>query len=683
MRRTILAICLLLLALQLLALTSLGPQLWGVHFYAYLPLPIAIASWLVLATMAVLFLAPTKAPDLPSALIAFADRIHDSARWTLPLGMLLAGLLFWLLRSQQTFLGDTWTIMNELAKSEAVHPREPLTRSLQLTVYRWLAPAMANMESTTAIQRSVALTSVAAGMAFVGLSAWIARALTRDRVERVLVCLLLLAQGYAQLFFGYVEFYTLYAFGVGAFVLSALLALRGTMPLLLPGIVLVITCGLHFSAVLLVPAWLLLVAFRWRRGSAVPVARDVGLTVMVVLGLDLLLRSLEEGASVVNSVRSLWAKSELDSVGGSGFGYMFSIEHLRDFSNEQLLVGPWAALLLIVSLVTLLRSGRWKSAELALLFTAATVSLLAQWFMSEPDLGYARDWDLFAPLAVSMTVAGVAGLLRVVDSSHARRGMLLVMLIFSIGHTLPWVWNNASERRALARVETLPLGFGRAEFLVGNWYWRHGELDAAAIWFQRAIEKHPANHSAHYNLGSLRQEQGRSDEAVLSFQHAVNIRPHQTEFLLGLTRALVAAGRSEEALPHLERLRRKEPENFQFALYQGQVLRAIGREQEARRSFREGTASLSPPLRGYQENLDAGLLLTQAGRAEESIDYFREAFRADPNSGTAAYYLAATLWQAGREEQVQPILETALRLELSQPQRRQLRRWLRQLEGDD
>ena len=62
---------------------------------------------------------------------------------------------------------------------------------------------------------------------------------------------LLVAQGYIQLFFGYVENYTFVLLVLAAYTLAALRALAGRAPLLLPGALLVLALALHLSAAVL------------------------------------------------------------------------------------------------------------------------------------------------------------------------------------------------------------------------------------------------------------------------------------------------------------------------------------------------------------------------------------------------------------------------------------------------
>src|SRR6185436_10377018 len=82
------------------------------------------------------------------------------------------------------------------------------------------------------------------------------------RATRVLVFTTLVAQGYLQLYFGYVENYTFLALALAAYALTALRALDGRAPLLAPAACLVLALALHLSAAVVVPSFIVLDACR-------------------------------------------------------------------------------------------------------------------------------------------------------------------------------------------------------------------------------------------------------------------------------------------------------------------------------------------------------------------------------------------------------------------------------------
>jgi Flp pilus assembly protein TadD len=63
-------------------------------------------------------------------------------------------------------------------------------------------------------------------------------------------------------------------------------------------------------------------------------------------------------------------------------------------------------------------------------------------------------------------------------------------------------------------MKTLPLGMGRTEVVVANWYRERGRLDEAADWFRRAPAVNPANARAYAFLAMLLTREGRHEESL-------------------------------------------------------------------------------------------------------------------------------------------------------------------------
>lgn len=657
--------------------------LWGWHFYSFLPVAVAIAAWALWLAAAAWLLWPRGHRELPRRLNALLDRAAARLPLTLLICVVVSAALYWGFRSEQTLLGDSYTIMTDLPSSTELHPREPLTQILQRGLYEALGGFFRGQPSTEVVKRSIAVGSVACGMAFVAVALFLGRALAGGGVG-ILIAMLILSQGYTQLFFGYVENYAYYALGVALFLLAGIQFVRHRCPLIVPIIIFVFTVALHVSAIALAPALLYLIGFGFLRSSRTRCARDLVLGVAALMGLSIALGKLQPGASLLNSLRDVLFWAERDTGGGTGLSYMLSATHLRDFLSEHALTGPFALFLFLPTLALGLSRRAWRHAEFSFLAVAALAATAAEWLTSEPSLGYARDWDLFAPLTITMTVAGIAGMMLWIRNDATRRLLLASSLLLSLVHLAPWIYNNHSEQLALRRMEILPLGLGRAPFMVANWHWRHGDNATAMAWYAKAVQEHPLNHAAHFNLAAVLEEEGRHDEAVLSYERALAVRPRQREFRLALVRALIAARRQDAALEHLAELRRLNPDHYEFALYQGELFLALGRRVEAKQAYEAGVTVLNRPAFAvsseFQSQLDAGMLMLRSGRDQAALPYLQNALAKDANSGRCAYLLSATLWRLERRQEARPYIERALELELPSEQRQQLSRWARALE---
>lgn len=119
---------------------------------------------------------------------------------------------------------------------------------------------------------------------------------------------------------------------------------------------------------------------------------------------------------------------------------MFSWGHLIDMINEQLLTAPAA----IPGLLLLLAMGnirRQVTPWTRFLLLAAGLYLLFTWTWN-PDYGGQRDWDLFSPVAIPLTLLFVDRLRAASPEPDSFRRAALALIIAQGFHTLAWIYQN-------------------------------------------------------------------------------------------------------------------------------------------------------------------------------------------------------------------------------------------------
>ncbi len=638
-----------------LAAGLLRDSWWGFHLAAFAPTPLVVAVVVILLGALAWFLfGSAELPDSP----LFLNR---PARTTVVVA-LVGGALFWGFRSEQRLLGDAQPLATDLVGGQNFHPRQPLTYRLQQSLYQQLDSIFARegREPVDVAHRTVAVGSVVAGMLFcavaMGLGGTIAGSGT---LASLLVALLLVSQGFALLFFGYVENYTFYTLAIGMFVLEALLYLRGRTSLMAPGLTLLLAVALHLSAVALVPAFAVLAGHgltNHRRDTL----RDLGLLAVGTVGTHFILSQMFVDYGLTVGVRDLLEIARRDHGGGAGLSYTWSATHLRDFFNSQWLLGPVSALVATATLVHGFARG-WREPEARFLAVATLTFLAGSFLMSEPLLGYARDWDLFAPAGVvyATTVAYF-----VARHGVSRERVLLLLLAVSATHTTLWVANNHVEARALERFKTLPLGLGRTQVVVGNWYYRHQETAQAQQWFHAALEENPYNANAFGLLGAVQAGEGNLEEAAASFQNAVGLRPDKQVFRNNLVAALMELDRAPEALPHLRWLVNKLPNQITYLRLLEQVLtggepasKATTANDELRQVRLQLLAHLEQQLVANSNDvsalIEAGILMHRLGHASDAVALLRRAQELAPNHPRADR-LADWIYSAQQDARAEP-----------------------------
>ena len=362
----------------------------------------------------------------------------------------LGPLVFWRFRLVHTRWGDAYILSQAIA-----HPDVRLTYTWQapLTVYLharlW---ALGNrLWGWPDAMTAYALTSVVAGGVFLLVLSILSRELHGDRTSAGITFGLVATLGTMQLFFGYVENYTLPVVGILGYLWLAWRCLRGCVSPLWPALVLAITHGLHPSTVVLAPS-LLYLGWAWARaggerryGAAV---WRIALPMLLVAGGVIIL--MESGG---HGLRYLVGDDRPG--GGDGRWFvplwevttrwehytMFSWGHLIDIVNQQLLTAPVAlpGLLALVSLA-------WPRVRLTtpwtrLLLLAAGGYLLFIWTWN-PDYGGQRDWDLFAPAAIPLTLLLSDRLTAALPEPEARQQAGLMLIAVQAFHTLAWIYQN-------------------------------------------------------------------------------------------------------------------------------------------------------------------------------------------------------------------------------------------------
>lgn len=528
--------------------------------------------------------------------------LSPDGRWP-ALGRVLAALgvlgslaCFWLFRAGHTLWGDGRPLTQHVPAGERFHPLEPLTALLQHYVYVLGRPLFQSrwVPIEDVARDAIGLGSAVAGALFVPVAWLLAESFsTRHRPAESagaargafgivpLGFLVLVAQGYVQLFFGYVENYTYYTLALGIYLLAAHRFIVGRAPLLLPAMALVFAIALHLSAVSMLPSFVVLAVAglgeRARRGAALRDLAVCGVVFAAAAGAGSLFDSgYDLGRTLGGVLGGLWTDIMVTQR-----AYFGSAIHVRDFLNEQLLIGPLGLFLFMpLGMASLLSPARRDPGVQFSLATGAGY-LGASWIAGDSNLGYSRNWDLLAPAGLVFATAGLHLVLRAGWKLTDLRRWLLFAATVSLLHTVPWIAMNTSFNYSFERLKALPLGLGRTEATVGTWHFILGEEDEATRWFERSLDAYPRNFIAAYYLGEIAMDRGDYAAAAAHYAPGVQARPHNHIFRARLAEALMRSGRPELAIPHLDTLAAEDPRNARFACAQGIAWLELGRPDSA------------------------------------------------------------------------------------------------------
>ncbi len=451
-------LALLIIALHLVAPLFPEPAVWGLWPVTYLP---PAVRWLLaaLAALAALFgeAAWRRLRRVAAAALAI--------RWSSPamrlLMTLLAGIAFYLFRIQHLRWGDSKLLVKALD--------DPY-----LLTYVWQAPFDVFLHAKGWQLGSMlfgwqdpvpiyTLLSVLAGMGFVWVLLGLALRLGRNRTERFLIAGLVLTLGTMQLFFGYVENYPIMTLGVLIYASLAVRHLRGDLPLVWPALALALTHAFHPSTIVLTPSllYLALAAVRpspasiadsgAKRAGPVSWVRTFGsIAIPYVIVFAAVVALMTAGG------HGLDALAGVDFPGGGDRSWfvpvfrittewqhytMFSLGHLADIVNQQVLVAPvvWPAIILVVLLA---RQRVTRGDRTGMFLAVMSISYLLLTLVWNADYGGQKDWDLFSPAAVPAALLLGYLLGRALPEQRVLRGAGLALLAAQAAHTLAWIWQN-------------------------------------------------------------------------------------------------------------------------------------------------------------------------------------------------------------------------------------------------
>jgi len=400
------------------------------------------------------------------------------------------------------------------------------------------------------------LLSYGAGIFYLAMILISGRKLFSDKSDRIFWLLILLSQGYIQLFAGYAENYSFLPGLFLSWILGAKETERGkTWPILVSQSLLIL---FHFFCILLLPATIYLLLARSEKKSRVS-ATGLTLAGLLFSGLALfLVWRYYRGIAIFLAP-----------------GKIFSPNHLLDFFNHQILASP-ALLLLVLGFAI-------KNGKLALTKPERTgllgiLILLIFFFVLRPVIGAMRDWDLFAIPAMLYTPALLVYLfprLKPERNFLARFG-ILVFLVSSF-HTGAWLWVNHSEKIMITRIqfhldenqepERWASAYGY--MTVGKYYLATARLEESRRALEKSVQIHPSYSQNRLALGIQLWALGKYLEAIFQVEQAHEINPTNpgikktlSRFYLEYAQTLSAQNKKAEAEKYLQKLSELDSESL-------------------------------------------------------------------------------------------------------------------------
>jgi tetratricopeptide (TPR) repeat protein len=581
--------CTLLILIH--AVSSFFPKerLWGLNQLAYVSF---IPRWIIII-LAFLILVPKINQVFYRVLAGFfnlvdrnfkrINRYHKYVFFSL-----VSIMLFWVFKAKAHLLGDGTLRGNEIATGTKFSITEPLDFYLHALVYRLLKldPYL-----------TYTLISCLAGALFIFLALWFSNLLGKENKEKVFAFVVLISMGSVQLFFGYVESYTLVYAGIMAYFLFSLWFLEGKCSLIFPSLALFLSISFHLSALYLLPSLIYL-------GIAKSRKEEKTFDFKSVFSITFILLLVGAGLFILNSQnpdKTSPATYFISLFGSQKDPYsLFSGAHLVDMINEQLLLSPVGIILWAVVIFSA-RKIDLKN-KVVIFFMIVTLFSFLFAFIMDPKLGYARDWDLFSSTGLGYTLLGIYLVFDYFRQAKIKKlnYMIMAVTFTALFCTLPWIYVNAQEDKAVERFKALlnldvkRSGYGHvilADYYrdrslineemeewkkalavvenerylvqVGICYWKLGRHQEAIATFKKAIQLNPNSAMSYDNLGVALSSMGEYEEAKKQYQMSIKVDPYYFRAYTNLGALFVEMGNYEEALKVLKSAIQINPDYFE------------------------------------------------------------------------------------------------------------------------
>lgn len=602
------------LSAAIIAVAAFFPafRLWGVNHLAFLP---PVARYAAIGLLLLAFVPVFARPLYGGACVLF-DRMgfarRNAATWALIVCVSAGSVaVFWSMRSSTLLLGDGQLLVRSFEAAEEGYEKVIMRSAKAIVNEEMIAPGttLANYAAVKAgakwkqppLNSMRAFNCILGGFLILLLGTIVTGNFARGEL-RLWLLLLALGSCSLEIFFGYIENYTTPTLLLALYVVLALRALHARGPAWIAAIPLVMACYAHIQSVLFVPSFVYLVI--WTR---MPTRRATLLrywtatfTAAAVIGVI--------AAPLIVKMRKFYVP-----LGFSNNKYaLFSPNHLADIVNELFMLVP---ILPVVATMAWIGRDAERATGRDASRDARATKTPTEWFTHpaewqlvttilipcalyiiffHPEIGMARDWDLFTMTTTALVPFVLLVLNRYIRATGltaekvARFAVpsLLVLLISSTA----WVCVNASTARTITRFKSI-LSYDQTH---ASYAWenlamlqhKRNELEDAIATMRIAYD-HSHNPRQGARLAVYLDEAGHTAEAKQVIEKILDRRP---DYGVARFRLLVFLEKENNWTRILDVARdgvKYNPEDGIYYFFYGEALMRAGDTKTGVEMFRE------------------------------------------------------------------------------------------------
>ena len=471
----------------------------------------------------------------------------------------------------------------------------------EMKTHIWLKSLIGG-DSKAAALLSFQFISIFAGIILIVAVLFLSRKLFENSLESLLFSLGILSGGYMLLFFGYVEYYSLFVLFVSVYTLIGLLIMNGRLNkwLLLP--LFILTVLFHIFGLVLLPS-LLLVLFRKTKieylfekipNKTKKVLAFVGALAFVATYIYFYKHSYRFRFALVPALSDRFTVEEYT---------LFSIKHLSDFLNVLLLLLPGLPIFLVlISKVSLRETIRSKPFQFLIILLFSTLCAV---FLIDPKLGMPRDWDLLSFSGIPLATFAYYYLLKNIQSKWNYIAISL-MIVLGLLSVIPRAVRQHTPSLAVSEFRTYS-GLDQAKNRVGRWllidyYVEAGDSSKASIEAVQWLSDYP-EHDVVQIVDSLAGA-GKPREAMQYAKQMILKNPMFASSYFAVGTEYLVSHNIDSAIFYLEIANGMNPGNYE-------MLYALGFAYIQRGDISKAERALKNSIKLNEKQIDAYLALLQ------------------------------------------------------------------------
>lgn len=488
--------------------------------------------------------------------------------YTLPLLIAVYVLFFMILRIKVHFLGDGSMILRMLPQmngvSDMIATNEPGSYTLGLFVQGFLRKIFLDDYKPEYVYIFL---SVISGAAFIFILYRYTKFISKSSTIQIINFIILLFTSNFVYFLGYVETYqVVFALMLLYMALSVMYFESVLKTPYFIAVILGIWLSLHYLAAVFFPSFIFILAYRLRKNMLHSLISLLLFTASFMLfyyftGLDF----SEMTKRFMEPNTSHWLP--LFTV-KEGVNPVFSLYHLWDVINSQLLALPFGLFSLIILIVLLYKKIKLKNPSVIFMLLMSAGSVLFV-FAFNSYYGLSRDWDVAALMSYPFIFFFVLIINKFTDISKFKKAYLICSCI-AFWMTAIWIFSNVNVSAAEKRNTNLADGslWNKHRIALyyeelGAYYREKGDFISAENYYKKGLELEPDRERLITNLSYVYRKEKRFTNAEKLLKDYIDRGFGKKDIYFRLGIVQMEERKYKDAALNFQKILEKEPADFE------------------------------------------------------------------------------------------------------------------------